>query len=130
MMKKILFALSLVIILSFSFSQALAQDDAAKKIFAEIDTDKDGKVSKQEYMDWHMKFATKIREDRFKKLDLNGDGKITKDEFMDVQLKEAEFIGKLKFRRIDQNRDGVISEEEAIERYKVLKQSMERRKAQ
>jgi len=126
-MKKILFALSLVILFSFSFSQVLAQDDAAKKIFAEIDTDKDGKVSKEEYMAWHMKYATKIREDRFKKLDVNGDGKITRDEFMDVQLKEAEFIGKLKFRRIDQNRDGIITEDEAIKRYNDLKQAMEQR---
>jgi len=126
-MKQNLFILSLVILLSFFFSQALAQDDAAKKIFAAIDTDKDGKVSNQEYMDWHLKYATKVREDRFKKLDVNGDGNITRDEFMDVQLKEAEFVGNLKFRRIDQDRNGVITEDEAIKRYNDLKESMNKR---
>jgi Ca2+-binding EF-hand superfamily protein len=129
-MKIILFALSLVIILSFSFSQALAKDDAAKKIFAEIDTDGNGKVSKEEYMAWHLKHAKKIRKDRFKVLDLNGDGKITHKEFLEVTLKEAEFIGTLKFHGIDLNKDGVISEEEAIKRYNVIKQSLEQLKAQ
>lgn len=126
-MKKRLFAMFLVVFLSFCFSLVLAQD-TAKKVFSQVDADKDGKVTKDEFMTFHMEPATKIREARFDQLDTNGDGKITRDEFMTVQLEEARKIGELKFNGIDRDKDGVLSEEEVIRRFRLIKDMLEQLK--
>ena len=42
------------------------------RMFQDMDTDHDGKISKKEWMDFHEK--------QFKRFDKNGDGFITKDE--------------------------------------------------
>ena len=74
---------------------AFAQDDAgpagkgAKGLKA-MDTNGDGKISKEEFMD----AAKKRAEARFQKLDANGDGYITKDELDAAKAKRGERAGK------------------------------------
>ncbi len=63
MIKKKLFVMSLIIFICFSFSLVLAQDKA-KALFAYMDTDKDGKVTKAEYVNFHTEYAKKIQEAR------------------------------------------------------------------
>jgi Ca2+-binding EF-hand superfamily protein len=127
MMKKKLFIISLIIFICFSFSLVLAQDKP-KKLFVLMDTDKDGKVTKAEFVKFHTEYARKIREIRFNQLDTNGDGKITRDEFMAVQMEEAERIGKARWKKIDINKDGAISEKEFIKRYKLVADSLKKLK--
>jgi Ca2+-binding EF-hand superfamily protein len=127
MMKKRLFAMFLIVFLSLCFSFVMAQD-TPKEIFSQIDADKDGKVTKDEFMTFHMEPATKIREARFDQLDTNKDGKITRDEFMTIQLEEARKIGDLRFNAIDSNKDGVLSENEVITRFRLIKEMLERLK--
>jgi len=93
-----------------------------------MDTDKDGKVTRDEFITFHTESARKIREARFDQLDTNKDGKITKDEFMAVQLNEAQKIGNARFGRIDGNKDGVLSEQEVMRRFRLIKDTMERLK--
>ena len=123
-MKKLVLALSLAIILSFYFSTVMAQDNA-KKAFALMDADQDGKVSKEEFMNFYMEYAKKNQDPRFNQLDTNGDGNISRDEFMAVKVKEAQNIGAVKFKRIDANKDGVISEEELSKRFRQYKNALE-----
>lgn len=126
-MKKRLFSIFLIAFLSFSFSLVLAQD-TPKRVFSQMDTDKDGKVTRDEFTTFHMDLATKGREARFNQLDTNKDGKVTRDEFMAVQLDEAQRIGKARFGRIDRNKDGVLSEQEVTRRFRVIKDTMEKLK--
>ena len=122
-MKKRLFAMFLIVFLSLSFSPVLAQE-AAKTLFSQMDTNKDGKVSRDEFMTAHMEGARKLREPRFNQLDANRDGIITKDEFMAVHLEEARKINERKFKRIDANKDGVLTEEEVIRRFRLIKDTL------
>ena len=124
-MKKKLLGMSLIIFICFSFSLVLARDNP-KELFALMDADKDGKVTKEEYVNFHTEYAKKIREARFNQLDTNGDGKITRDEFMAVQMEEAKRIGEARWGRIDVNKDGAITEREFIKRYRLVKDSLER----
>jgi len=52
---------------------AAPEHKAGKPPHAEIDTDKDGKVSKAEFL--------KAQEDRFAKMDTDSDGYVTQEEF-------------------------------------------------
>jgi Ca2+-binding EF-hand superfamily protein len=126
-MKKRLFAMFLFTFISFCFSLVLAQD-TPKKVFSQMDSDKDGKVTKDEFTAFHMDLATKAREARFNQLDTNKDGKVTKDEFMAIQLDEAQRIGRARFSRIDANKDGVLSEKEVIRRFRLVKDTLEKLK--
>ena len=126
-MKKRLFAMFLIAFLSFSCSLVLAQD-TPKRVFSQMDTDKDGKVTRDEFTTFHMDLATKARGARFDQLDTNKDGKITRDEFMAVQLDEAQRIGRTRFNRIDRNKDGVLTEQEVTRRFRLIKDTMERLK--
>ena len=126
-MKKRLFVMFLIAFLSFAFSPVLAQD-TPKKVFSQMDTDKDGKVTRDEFTTFHMDLAGKGREARFNQLDTNKDGKITKDEFMAVQLNEAQKIGDARFGRIDGNKDGVLTEQEVTRRFRLIKDTMEKLK--
>jgi len=79
-MKKLL-ALT-ILALTLSTGSVFAQDAAPEKpkheqkhggkMFAKMDTDKDGIVTKEEFM--------KIHEEHFALMDGNGDGKVTQDE--------------------------------------------------
>ena len=128
-MKKKLFTAMLMVIFLSPIYPVLAAD-TPKQIFTQMDTNQDGKVSKEEFMTFYMEYATKIREARFDQLDADGDGKITRKEFMAAQLEEAEKIGKVRFSRIDADRDGVITEEELAKRFLLIKQSLEQLKAE
>ncbi len=85
-MKKKLFVILLFAFLLISFSQVLAQG-ASKGIFATMDTNGDGKVSKEEYM----AFQEKISEAKFNKIDTNSDGSFSQEEWVEAlrTLKEA-----------------------------------------
>lgn len=62
-----------VLALAFAVSPVLAGDHGGKGLmFEKADTNKDGAVSKDEFM--------KAQEGHFAKMDANGDGSFTKDE--------------------------------------------------
>ena len=80
-----------------------------KKKKAKMDTNNDGRISKQEYLEAKNRWAEK----KFAKLDKNTDG------FLSEQERTAEKSGKRRFKKsshyfpkIDANGDGVISAEE------------------
>lgn len=128
-MKNRLFAMFLFSYLLFSFSLVLAQD-TPKRLFSQMDADKDGKITRDEFMAFHVEPARTIREARFDQLDTNKDGKITRNEFMAVQLEEARKIGKVRFNRIDRNKDGMLSEKEVIRRFDLIKKTLKQLKQQ
>ena len=118
MKKKLLTALTLVLFL-FHFTLVFAQE-TPKTMFARMDTNQDGKVSKEEFMTFHMEFAKKAQDARFDRLDTNRDGTISKEEFSAVTVKEAQTIGRLKFMFVDLNRDGVLTQNEVDKRFRHL----------
>ena len=98
----------------FAASAALACEPMSggrfgAKMFAGMDDNKDGAISKQEFDDFHNK--------HFAELDANNDGKITLEEFDACHSEKQEhrgdaFISK-HFAAADGNHDGAISREEA-----------------
>lgn len=94
-MKKIL---TIILIILFAASLSFAIDE----LFTGIDKNKDGKISKQEYLDAAKK--------TFNKLDKNRDGFLSKEE-----LEAADKAAAKKFlKETDVNKDGKISQEEYI----------------
>lgn len=51
--------------------------------FKQMDTDGNGKVSQQEYMDYVMEATRKKNEEAFKQIDQNNDGSVSKEEYED-----------------------------------------------
>jgi Ca2+-binding EF-hand superfamily protein len=100
--------LQAVVAVLFCYSLAFAGDEDFKK----IDTNNDGKISRQEYN------AAVIK--TFKRYDKNGDGFLTKDELMAIAEIDAEKFMK----EVDTNNDGKISQLEfmqaAEKRFKFL----------
>jgi Ca2+-binding EF-hand superfamily protein len=81
--------------------------------FDKMDADKDGKISRGEYL--------KIHEERFDKFDVNDDGYLTEEEVKETTghmseeaKKKALQKAKIRFDSIDTDRDGKISKEEWI----------------
>lgn len=119
-MKKI--ALIAVAATVFSGGAALAQqapsaDQAAQSyvdaVFAEIDTNKDGSISKAEFKAFTMARVAKQQaafNDAFAKADANKDGKISKAEAAAANPQLAE-----NFAKIDGNSDGFLTAEEIRE---------------
>ncbi|MEE9910905.1 MAG: EF-hand domain-containing protein [Deltaproteobacteria bacterium] len=85
-----------ITILLFAVSSASAADDA----FSKLDKDKDGKISKQEYMD--------AAAGTFKTYDRNGDGILTREEIKAIKGIDVEKF----LKETDANRDGKIVKEE------------------
>jgi Ca2+-binding EF-hand superfamily protein len=80
--------------------------------FTEIDSNQDGKVEVDEFLDFSLT-AEKIRLTKeFEALDLDRDGCITFEEY--VRAKEPSFSILKKFRELDLDHDGLLSIEEAI----------------
>ena len=78
-MKKRLFTMFLVSYLLFSFSLVLAQD-TPKRLFSQMDADKDGKVTRDEFMAFQMEEAQRIGKVRFNRIDRNKDGMLSEKE--------------------------------------------------
>jgi Ca2+-binding EF-hand superfamily protein len=81
--------------------------------FNTIDADKDGKISRDEYL--------KIHEERFNKFDGNGDGYLTEEEVKVTDTRKSKKSkrktaqkGKMRFSVIDTDDDRKISKEEWI----------------
>ena len=98
-MKKIIAVLTIILL---SVALTFAADDD----FSKLDKNKDGKISKQEYLD--AMAAT------FDSLDKNKDGLLTRDELKLIEKIEAkEFL-----KEADTNKDGKITRQEFMQAVK------------
>jgi Ca2+-binding EF-hand superfamily protein len=90
--------------------------------FKELDANKDGKVTQEEMDAVHKKMAEKCKpryEDRFKEVDVNGDGLLSKDEAeIGMPMLFAHFD------KFDTNKDGKISKEELAASMKKMHENM------
>jgi len=124
--KPLVLALALVMVLLVpSLAPAAgkkAQDPEA--VFMAMDTDKDGKISKAEFLAF---YKNKVRAEKmFVVYDQNGDGYIVKEEYVATaqklkdakKAKMAEKGPKDKFAMMDKDKDGKISKEEFVAFYK------------
>ena len=109
--------ISTAVIAAFSMALAVNAAEGEKKKgggFAALDTDKDGSVSKKEYMasPAAQKDSGKA-ENRFKTLDKNNDGKISKEEYMASPNAQKD-TGKAeaRFKSLDKDNNGSLSKEE------------------
>jgi Ca2+-binding EF-hand superfamily protein len=87
---------AVLMIMFFAASLAYAADD----IFSNIDKNKDGKISKKEYMD--------AVAGTFDKLDKNNDGSLTHDELSHMDKKDLEML----IKETDTDNDGKILKKE------------------
>lgn len=83
-------------------------DAAAAKRFAKMDTDGNGKMTREEFRGYVQGRRTEHRARKFKTIDTNNDGRISKDEFTAHKMRRIED----RFASMDQNRDGTVSAEE------------------
>lgn len=109
-------------------------DAVAGRDFAAFDTDKDGKISKDEFKALLFKANAKQLPDeaakkkvepeilaQFNQLDQNKDGSITKAEFLEDSTR--------RFKAMDENGDGKVSKEEVEAVAKKIKAQLEKMKA-
>ncbi len=87
---KIVLVLCLFSFFISSFSPSAAQN-ADERPFMQMDTNKDEKLSENEYMTYYMDRARKMAEFKFSKTDKNSDGELSQDEINEalIKLKEA-----------------------------------------
>jgi Ca2+-binding EF-hand superfamily protein len=124
-------------------------DDAMRKIFAALDTNKDGAISQDEFRsglvkfsqlrsapglgEFNLQFVKEIHADSdflFNSIDIDGNGTISKDELKKHLSRTSKYsdpaINKI-FRMLDANKDGEISKaelREAFVRYSALRQAL------
>lgn len=78
--------------------------DRHKAHLEEVDTDKNGKISKAE--------ADAARDRHFTEADANGDGSVSFEEFQVMTEKRRQMKLKHRFERSDKNNDGVLTGDE------------------
>lgn len=71
-------AIGSTLILMLAAGSALAKSDTEQPNFIQLDTDSDGRISKEE-----AKADSRVAK-RFQEADANGDGYLTLDEFSDI----------------------------------------------
>ena len=86
-------------------SPALAQL-SADQTMGFLDLDKDGKVSRNEYLTFQQR--------RLSQYDANGNGRLSRDEFKASLAPEARKNAREVFRVFDANKDGGLSQEEFL----------------
>lgn len=91
-----------------------ANDFELARVFKDVDTNKDGRVSFAEAREIHPDFRWK----QFQEYDRNGDGMVTYEEFFLVQTKKGTVTAR--FNATDTNGDGMVTPKEAKERAKRL----------
>jgi hypothetical protein len=79
-----------------------------KPAIEKIDLDKDGKISREEFLSTGLERA----ENAFANLDTDGDGKISKEEFLAGKAEQQAQA----FERLDRNGDGILTKEDRPER--------------
>jgi Ca2+-binding EF-hand superfamily protein len=109
-----------------------------EKRFQDLDKNRDGKVSLEEYLAFHgaeSPLRRQFLEYEFRKYDRNGDGFIAHEEYLapvsledefrgvdknrDGRISPDEFLqGERLFRRLDRNNDGVITWDEYSDAYR------------
>lgn len=99
------------------FSKYIANRRAERhqRYFALADTNKDGNISREEYLEAKRQRA----ERKFARLDKNGDGVISSDEFASGKHRKGHWGGgdfsKKIFARMDTNKDGKITQGESLD---------------
>lgn len=95
-------------------SLAETTDFELSRVFKDVDTNQNGRVSFAEAREIHPDFRWK----QFQEYDRNGDGMVTFEEFSPVQTKKGSV--KARFNATDTNGDGMVTLKEAKSRAKRL----------
>ncbi len=85
-------------------AEAPREDSRLPRLFSRLDADKDGNISKSEFIEAQMA--------RFKRLDVDGDGAVSKEEWGARRANANPERVQRAFERFDRNGDGKISAEE------------------
>lgn len=80
-MKKVILTAA-ALLFSATLAQAQSSENSVfKEQFAKIDTNGDGKITAEEFLNFKIEETKKVSPQAFKKIDLNGDGVVTEDEY-------------------------------------------------
>ena len=86
---------------------ATARDERRAAMFAELDADNDGSVTKDEFA---------ARTNHFARADTNGDGQLTVEEIVAASEERATRRAERIMARFDENEDGMLTEDELSSR--------------
>lgn len=84
-----------------------AREDRRAEMFSQLDTNGDGSVSAEEFVN---------RPDRFARADANGDGMLSSDEIAEMAQARSERHAARMIERLDANDDGLLSKDEVQNR--------------
>ena len=123
-MKKTLFyfVLFLFVFLPFSFSLVQAQNISIERLFDIMDTDNDGKISNDEFMNTHIETTIKKRNIIFNVMDTDKDGTLSSDEFANLRAESGIsnentkrlILRKLTFAIMDTDKNEKVSNDEFV----------------